>query len=206
MSEITLANEAYQKVLQLVREPINVYIFGSRLYKCHAATADFDMVVITPDLTFEVGYTSGIEANLSLYSIADFKQKIAEHDIVALECLFAPHDKILKRDMDFDFKLDLSKLRKSLSAKASHSWVKAKKKFDVEHDVYIAKKSLFHSLRILIFGKQIAEYGSIVDFTAANHFWQEIMDNPATDWKTYKQMYKPIFNNLSTLFKKAAPK
>lgn len=205
MSETTLLKQTYQRVATIVREPINIYIYGSRVYGCNAMDADCDVVVVTPNTTTDAA-AKHWNTDFTIYSVKDFQQMINAHDITALECLFAPDNKILKRDMDFKFVLDLSKLRKSLSAKASNSFVKAKKKFDVEHEVYIAKKSLFHSLRILMFGIQIAEYGRIVDYGAANKIWREIMDNTATDWATYKKQYKPIYNNLKTLFKKAAPK
>jgi len=205
MSEKLFTHEAYQKVLQIIREPLNVYIYGSRAYGCNRADADFDFIVVTKDITINETVDHQ-NINMAVYSIEDFKKKIAEHEISVLECLFLPADKILKQDVGFEFVLDLKQLRRSLSEKSSNSWVKAKKKFDVENQTYIAKKSLFHSLRILMFGIQLAQHGKIVDFVAANGYWNEIMLNPATDWKTYNSLYKKIYNELKYAFKKAAPK
>lgn len=198
-------HEAYQKLLQLVRDPVNVYVYGSRAYECHKADADFDFIVVAKNLSLAdpIEYQN---INATVYSIADFKKKIDEHEISVIECLFLPRDKVLKEDIKFEFKLDIKQLRKSLSAKSSNSWVKAKKKFDVENEFYIARKSLFHSIRILLFGKQLAEQGKLTDFTVANKHWTDIMNSPETEWKSYKKTYQPIYNEIKSAFKKAAPK
>lgn len=106
----------------------------------------------------------------------------------------------------FNLDLDVTKLRHALSEKASHSFVKAKKKIDKEKDYYIGRKSLFHSLRILTFGTQIAEMGAIVDYSAANHHWFDILNEPYYEWSWFDSKYGPVYNELATRFRKVAPK
>jgi len=131
-----------------------------------------------------------------------------EHEISALECLFLPPSPpfVMLNKLNYEFKLDLPKLRKAISHKSSNSFVKCKKKLEVEHDYYIGKKSLWHSLRMLMFGTQIAKFGEIVNYCEANKFWKEIVMSERNDWLYFKEKYQPIFNELSTEFRKVAPK
>jgi hypothetical protein len=86
--------------------------------------------------------------------------------------------------------------------------IQGKKKLTVEKDYspYIAKKSLFHSLRILIEGIQIAKYQKIIDYSQANYLWEEIVNNKVNDWSYYKEKYQPLYNKLNSEFRIYAPK
>ena len=130
-----------------------------------------------------------------------FKKDISKLHIRALEGLFGPYS-FLK--FEVNVKMDNEALREAISQKASHSFVKAKKKIEVEKELRIGQKSLFHSLRILEFGIQIAQTGKIFDFTQSNHYWEEI--SKISDWAELNRIYKPIYNKLHTEFKLACPK
>lgn len=78
------------------------------------------------------------------------------------------------------------------------------------------KKSLFHSLRILMFGIQIAQFGKIVNYEEvcsdlmklirkANELWKEIDSDPSVEWDHYHQKYKKEFNRLKSKFREVAP-
>src|SRR5690606_16367271 len=103
--------------------------------------------------------------------------------------------------------LNLTQLRRSISAVASNSFVKCKKKLikGPDYNPYIAKKSLFHSLRILDFGIQIATHGKIMDFSSCNHLYRDIMSIESDDWEIFKEKYTPLANSLKSKFKKVAP-
>lgn len=186
---------------------LNVYQYGSRVYECHNEQSDFDYIAIA-DTDKDIEEISG-EDDYTIYSLNMFKQKLLEHEISILECMYLPQDKIVKQLLNIGMPIiNLSKLRHSISSKVSNSFVKCKKKLTVEKDFnpYTGKKSLFHSLRIIMFGIQLAKYGEITDYTVANKYWDDIVNNPCNDWDFYKQTYKPIYNNLMTEFRKVAPK
>lgn len=185
--------------------------YGSWVYRTEGKNSDVDFIAIV-----DTGMTGTEirEANydVQIYNPEDFQRQLNDHKIHALEVWYFLKNDSGHGDLDdlrigfnIDFQLDLSKLRHSLSEKASHSFVKAKKKIDVEKDYYIGFKSLFHSLRILNFGIQIATTDHI-DFSAANHYWKEIIEAKEYNWQFYKDKYQPIYNALSTEFKKVAPK
>lgn len=190
--------------------------YGSRVYGTTTEKSDYDYVVVSKERFVSSPEASKENANISIVSINEFDTSLQEHQIRELECLWlSPKDILFDRldlltrtkSIDTYFGVDLKKLRHSISEKASHSFVKAKKKFIVPADknIYAGKKSLFHSLRILNFGAQIAKDGRISDYGAANNYFTQIMNDPSEDWEHYRQIYKPIYNSLATEFRKLAP-
>lgn len=187
-----------------------LYPYGSRVYGTNHPGSDWDYVGVK----LSVGF-SEIEQgviNVKLMDPEHFQELLDQHNVSALECYFLPREFVLKIPDDaWNFKLSLSQLRNSFSEKASKSFVKAKKKFVSPYDWAKderdrGKKSLFHSLRILNFGIQIAEQGKIVDYGAANEIFEEIVSNPSSDWEDYQKRWKPVFNQMATQFRALAPK
>lgn len=181
-----------------------IFPYGSRVYGTDSWQSDYDFMAVVggrPDLKTGEEYSHG-QLNVTIYQHDDWQSQLKEHKIHTLEAYFLPDGICRGR---FYFELNLQKLRASISEKASHSFVKAKKKIDVEKDFPKGKKSLFHSLRILVFGKQIADHGKIVDYSAANQYWSEI-NAGSEEWSWYKEKYQPVYNHLATEFRKVAEK
>ena len=195
-----------------------VFPYGSAIYGTRSEFADLDFIVVSDEPTdwdsslnkvFQEKFDAYPHTKMDInhYTPEGFKQGLEGHEISFLECLFLSPELMICTGALPNFVLSLPLLRESISKKASNSWVKAKKKLVVaeDYDDYIARKSLFHSLRILAFGQQIAEFGRIVDYSAANHYWDEIKSLPA-DWELWNEKYKPIYNAEATKFKALAPK
>jgi predicted nucleotidyltransferase len=181
--------------------------YGSRVYGTHKEDSDYDYMAIVPaNRRADTGteYRRN-DVNIHIYNRYDFLVQLGRHKIHTLEAYFLPDSPVVK-DGFFKLKLDLVQLRRELSEKASHSFVKAKKKIDKEGDYYVGWKSLFHSLRILTFGIQIATDGKITDYGAANQHWFDIRDAQQYNWAYFKEKYQPIYNQLATDFRKLAPK
>lgn len=191
------------------KDIVNAYPYGSRVYKTNSEQSDYDFIIVCNSQVREFALSSfDNKINIHLYSVADFQEQLDNHKISAMECIFLPKDLLLKSNHNFSFKLSKDKLRASISEKASHSWVKAKKKLEIEKDrnIYIAKKSLFHSFRIIDFGTQIASQNKIVDYSSSNYLWKEIIENDSEEWDDYKNKYQDLFNAKMTDFRKVAPK
>lgn len=185
---------------------LNIYLYGSRVYGCNSETSDYDYTVIIKG----ENYWNQIihdDINITFYSPDIFQRMIDEHNCSALECLWLKEEYIIKEEIKFKFDLDLHTLREAFSKKASNSYVKCKKKLIVEEDFnpYIGKKSLFHALRIIIFGIQIAKNDKIIDYGEANPYLKEILDNPSEKWEDYQIKYQPIYNNLKSIFRELVP-
>ncbi len=181
-----------------------LFPFGSRVYGTHTERSDYDFMAVVPkghDLKTGEELRSK-DFNVHVYTRDDFQDQLNAHKIHTLEAYFLPGGLCQK---EFKWKLDLKTLRHELSAKASNSWVKAKKKMEVEKDLPLGRKSLFHSLRILNFGIQIAKEGRLTYYTAANPYWEAIKDE-FESWPEYQSKYQPVYNTLASEFREAAPK
>jgi predicted nucleotidyltransferase len=189
---------------------INIYRYGSRVYGTSNPSSDEDFIIVVKNQDHDRDSldSSYRKINATIYSESSFQDKLDQHKISAIECYSLPKDLCVKHTKSFIFNLNKELLRSSISEKASHSWVKAKKKFEVEKDkdIYIGKKSLFHSLRIIDLGIQIATNNKITDFSSSNQIWFEIFNNESQNYQDYKNKYQSLFNYRMTEFRKLAPK
>jgi hypothetical protein len=186
------------------------YRYGSRVYGTATIESDWDYIVVKEgagDGEMSVG-----NIDYKCMSPAKFQELLDEHNISALECLFIPDEHIIVAPpVPWKFKLDKKKLRASISAKSNHSWVKAKKKFASPYDWaegerHRGKKSLYHSMRIISFGIQIAAYGKITKYDILHDPFMDIMTDPSVEWDNYQKKWKPMYNNIMTKFRALAPK
>lgn len=198
-----------------INDLIAVYPYGSRVYGTANKNSDYDFIVITKNKTTEQ-YSDNL-ININFYTPEEHQERLNDHEISALECYFLDPNLVLfdrqhplnknNSYTPFTFKLDKSKLRHSLCAKSSNSWVKAKKKLTVEkdYDLMIGKKSLFHAIRIIVFGVEIASHGKIVDYRVSNDIYKEIMGEYES-WSDLFKEYKTRYNHLLSDFRELAPK
>lgn len=184
---------------------LGIYPFGSITYGTVTERSDHDFVVIVDmDVDYIQHESEMIDAHIM--SLRRYKKMLADHDIMALETYFNPM--AIKR-VDTQFELNLPELRKKISAIVSNSWVKAKKKVTLENeDSWSGYKSLFHSMRILDFGIQLAETGRIGDFQRVTHLWYEILEKVSSgeDFIKIMEHFKPYQNSRATYFRQLAPK
>lgn len=186
---------------------VSIFLYGSRVYGNNNTDAsDYDFIIVKEQSEYKIDNLTSKDGiiNCTTYSPKGFQIAIEEHEISILECIFLPDDMILINRKEWVFNLNLSTLRNSISQKSSNSWVKAKKKI-IDKEYYIARKSLYHSLRIIAFGKQIAVYGKIVNFEEVNFMWEEIILLEC-DWSIWSEKYHKYRNSILTDFRKLAPK
>ena len=199
---------------------INIYHYGSYVYQTFNESSDYDFLIIIKDtyspqiqnviidnldnpidvnsLMLDKEYTN---CQIKFIKESTWKQMILDNDIEAIEIFWLDAKYIVKNTKVFEFCVDYDKIRKNVSRTASNSFVKCKKKLEVAKEYKIGKKSLWHSLRLLMFGNQIMQYGSIINYTQANIYYNDIVCNNNNDWNYYKKKYQPIYNSLKTQFK-----
>jgi len=198
-------------LLELVDNPevLNIYQYGSRVYKCFTDKSDYDyVVVVTDDYKDFVDNIELEDYHFNFYKLSLWQDMISRNAIETLECLFADKKFIIKESVKFDLTINQVELRKSISKVCSNSYDKCRKKLIIEKDFapYIAKKSLWHTIRILLFGIQCAKFRKIVDYTEANKFYKDIVLNESNDWEYYKANWHVFCNNLRTEFRKFSEK
>lgn len=192
---------------------LGLWRYGSWVYGTNDADSDKDFVVLLPRVKNPWNVVE-YEANGTKYSFVphdetSFQRGLWAHEPAIVETFFLPEEHVVKPcEKTWDFAgVDKRILRIAFSQKASHSYVKAKKKLVVEKDNRRGKKSLFHSLRIIDFGIQLAKYGKIQDFKSKVDVWNDIWLNfPDNDWEGLEKKYRPVYNGLSTAFREVCPK
>lgn len=189
-----------QKIRKLyLNQSVNIYTYGSVCYGTSHELSDEDFIVVA-DTHPEVNIKN---VEVHQYSKERFFQAIKDHEIWAMECFFLPSN-LKHEDFILEFKYSPARLRVECSSKSSNSWVKAKKKIEKEGEIYIGEKSLFHALRILDFGIQIAEHGKIVNYASQNENYQKIVGQNKT-WPELKQEFQAFYNALGTRLRILCP-
>jgi hypothetical protein len=130
---------------------------------------------------------------------SQFLANLKNHHSSSIEAFLTPDKFRLQEDVKIDCKPNLVSLRHSYSHISSNSWVKCKKKI-IAGEYYIGVKSLFHSLRIPMFGIQIVKYGKIVDFTEANYI-HDLIFSKRWSWIELDNEFRPIRNKILTDFR-----
>ena len=205
------------------------YPYGSRVYDTVHEGSDWDSYRICDGNGIDVKmYKTGWKRDAykpsdehdRILSVDVFQQELDDHDMIAMECYFAAciQDRetcVHPNTIDITFQLNLGKLRHVIS---SNSWVKAKKKMEVEatkyeerecrfhEEIFKGKKSLFHCLRVIRFGIQIAKTGAIHDFQECTSLWEEIHEMEDRKWLPYKEKYQSLRNKWMSEFRQLAPK
>ena len=187
---------------ELIVSSINIYEWGSRVYQTATEFSDWDYIAIVPDNfpkepdQYEFGNrTYNIEHE------SDWLAKLKRNSVEALECLSLSPKFIVKKTKSYPFTFNPDGAHAAISERASIAWVKGKKKLTIEKDFDWrgGKKSIWHSLRLYMFGTQCAQYGSIVDFTEANSYYNDIVvakhgNTGKEEWEYLKESYHDLNN------------
>jgi predicted nucleotidyltransferase len=201
---------SYQRMLQVLKRPDSAvfaaFRVGSRVYGTASEGSDEDFVAVLGDRKAkqDLAFASGV--NVVIHGLATFEQALADHSLFALECLFAPAEHRLKEAKPaFAFKLNKRKLLDSAQGRSDADFAKAKKRFVDERGP--STKKLFHSLRVLMFARQVASKGRIVDFTEAAPLWTEMRNQTETEagWDDFERNYGPRRDALLEELRRLAP-
>ncbi len=186
---------------------LNIYRYGSFVYGSNDELSDEDFIIVTKNKVISN------DPNHSYYLLSEFNDLAADQDISILECLFLPPECILKETFKIPYFSNKISLRHSISQKASHSWVKGKKKLIVEEDFNLRAglKSYYHSFRILDYGIQLAQHNQIHNYQSMNHILLDLKElSKIYEGKELvnqiEKKYKSLYNSMSTQFKLLAPK
>lgn len=196
-------NESLRTILN---NSLNIYHYGSFVYGTFVeGKSDMDFIVILPDTYIKLDGKQ-FENNNSQYSFftkSTWQQKLDNNDVDAIETYFLPSKFIVKETEFFHTYIIPQKIRSNFSKVASNSFVKCKKKLEVKDSFNprVAKKSLWHSLRIINFGIQILSKGKIENYDSLNYLYNEIINAKTNDWKYFKEKYQPIYNSLKSQFR-----
>lgn len=169
----------------------NIYLYGSRVYGTNRVDSDYDVILIGAALVEHTEKEVAIDdkrLNIHIITPDKFKRDLDSHNIMNLECYYSPEWARLQEKEILKFVLNKKKLAKNIIAQSFNSWQKGKHKLN-EGDIYHGLKSIFHSLKMLMFAIQIMENERIVDFTEANYLHKEINDCDEMEWEYFREKY-----------------
>lgn len=182
----------------------NIYLYGSRIYGTNREDSDYDIILIGASLLEHNEVSAQIDnslLNIHIITPDKFKRDLESHNIMNLECFFSPEWARIQEKEQLKFVLNKKKLAKNIIAQSFNSWQGGKFKLN-EGDIYRGLKSIFHSIKMLIFAIQIMEHGKIADFTAANYLHKEINDCDEIDFEYFRETYLPLKIELENKLKK----
>jgi predicted nucleotidyltransferase len=185
----------------------NIYLYGSHCYGVANENSDYDFIIVANNNVENVEHNvivDGVEYNFHIQTPDYFQERLDWNDPKTIECLLWSKEHPILENKLFEIKIIKSKYRHAVSHISSNSWVKARKKLELEKQIYIGQKSLYHSFRIPMYATQIIEHGKIIDWECANDIWYDVMN--ITDWKTIKDKYKKQHNKVISEFRKVCPK
>ncbi len=115
------------KILEIIgledRKVKNIYLYGSRVYGTCRADSDYDILVTACSmLVNEEFYVDNYNIHVTTPDV--FEDKLRQHDIHALECIFAPdYAKIqISNDYRKNFVLNYRQLKKKLLSQSACAW------------------------------------------------------------------------------------
>lgn len=185
--------------------------FGSQVYGLTTDLSDRDYLALCLDEPkpeyLDTGYG---KAEIESWDADDFKRKLQEHDIKALEIFF--ENETLLSGLGFTFNLNKSKLRRSVSAVCSNAHVKAKKKIR-DGELYIGLKSYWHVYRILFMFNILAETSTFKPSAykeGLTDVYEKIMSyrtakDTSTIFKSLEDEYKVSLKALQHKFRLQCP-
>ena len=164
-----------------IKEILNIYPYGSKIYGTDDEFSDEDFIIVykkslLPSGAFKDNAISSKDRKVQAvcYSRGGFIDAINNYQISALECIFLPEEKIVMKSMNFKMNKYYEKeFIKKFITLASSAWHNAKMAYKDEQHSYV-KKNLFHTFRILDFGLQIKEHGTIINYSSMNKLKEKI--------------------------------
>lgn len=176
---------------------IETFESGLRLYNCHDKNSDyiFNMIVESDkDVEYIVKYPN---CKMNIYSESIFIDKVRNHDIDALECIFQNKN---SEYLSY-FELNKESLRDSLIKKSIKSNILSKNDFK-NNRIEDGKMKLFNAIKIIGFGIQIALSGRILNYSAYNHYYDKLKSINSSDWDVYRKIFRKSYVKKVSNFNK----
>ncbi|KAG2377518.1 hypothetical protein C9374_009034 [Naegleria lovaniensis] len=166
--------------------------------------------------------------DMCLYSKEQFMNQVKKHQFSELIGLFLEKSSedyqqfILRRKFNVleEFTkqqgtINLSVLRSSLSQSASMCWKCCKSMYEhrleldpPEIEIFKAKKTVIHTLRVYHYGVQIAQNNGITDWHACDKYYDDLLGtkDKYQTWREMSKVYGPIRLQLHEQFRACCPK
>ncbi len=235
-TSVVKVDEIIEKIRGVLSDEVEILAilqYGSHVYGTNNEFSDNDVLVVVDRLT-ETLTIHGTSVELTIVSAEFFQyilttvdfgtqtreelRRINNYEVRIIESIFTPSEyiyvghewveeqrNIFAQMLADDRTQTLKKIRCAFSSISQNSKVKAKKKVQ-DGEINTGKKSIWHSIRILMFGLQIGTTGAIHDFTEAVPIWEDLQEYDGDTDNFYKKWAKTGSPHLLSQFKTVLPK
>ena len=188
------------------------FLRGSRTYGTQNEDSDYDYGVIVEDDSLIIDQPNAFDnekcdtrihqvkldcGDIEIVKECDFIKMIEEHEPFAIEPLMLDDNDFVRKYRKY-LNINTWKLRCKFGQISNNSWSKAKKKMTVveDYDMYCGVKSLFHSIRLLIFACSFVKgYIEEYEMETVRSLHNNIMNDMKSGftWDDFNNKYKPIW-------------
>lgn len=200
------------KDLFLRHNYLEKFLRGSRTYGTQNEDSDNDYGVIVEDDSIIIDQpnvfdnekcdtrihpVNSFDNDVEIVKESDFIKMIEEHEPFAIEPLMLDDNDFVRKYKQY-LNINPWKLRCKFGQISNNSWSKAKKKMTIveDYDLYCGAKSLFHSIRLLIFACSFVKgYIEDCEMETVRSLHNEIMNDMKSGftWEEFNKKYKPLW-------------
>jgi len=189
-------HDLVKRVRTAFGDECTVALFGSRVYGTDDRFSDHDFMILYKgsrnfgkSLNKRAAQLNQRTINLHVYAAAQFQAALYSHEPIAVELwmlpsefvLQGPHpDKICWWQIDHGGAGNFHKFHHAFTKNVQSTWKKAEKRFWIDRRSSL--KCVFHALRTLEFGVQIAKQGRITNWRRMNHVLAAVHQPPCVEW------------------------
>jgi hypothetical protein len=184
----------------------SAHIQGSRLYETDKLKSDWDVLIVagskTPYRFYEFS-VNGVDFDVHVFSVVEFHKKIEALDLATLEFIFHPNSAKLIENSVYSVNLNHDTLKVVAEAESLRQWTVAEAILrNPDLDPYKGLKRIWHSIRYLMFTKQLLNSGTITDFTEASSLSDPILQEDPRNVDAIIAKYAPTREQLLAEIKK----
>lgn len=193
-----------QRIEALLGMPVDRAAFrvGSHVYGTAGPASDHDYLVIVSSGRQDLVLSQA--ADVIVHTAETFQAALNRGNIMAFEALCAPSVHRLKEpEPPFTARVDLGRLVASAIERSGSDFDAARRRFD--SDPGRARRSLFHSLRVPLFAREIALTGRLISFDAANGYFEDVMTDPSDSFARLEAAFGPLRAQLCEALRAVNP-
>lgn len=184
----------------------SAHIQGSRLYETDRIKSDWDILIVAGSKTpyrFYKFSVNGVDFDVHVFSVIEFQNKLEVLDLASLEFIFHPDSVKLIEKSVYSVNLNHDVLKVVAEAESNKQWTVAETILrNPDLDPYKGLKRIWHSIRYLMFTKQLLTSSTITDFTEASSLNDPIVQEDPRFVDDILAKYAPIREQLLADIKK----
>lgn len=184
----------------------SAHIQGSRLYETDRLKSDWDVLIVSGSKTpykFYEFKVDGVDYDVHVFSVAEFQKNMEALDLASLEFIFHPDSVKLIENSVYSVNINHDVLKEVAEKESEKQWTIAESILrNPVLDPYKGLKRIWHSIRYLMFAKQILTFGRITDFTEASFLNDPITQEDPRFVDDILAKYAPVREQLLEEMKK----